>query len=250
MGWFLSHLQQLADLVIPDGCAGCGGVLATAEGPWCVSCAMTLARAARADYCPRCGASVAEPANLADGCSRCRHLRLACDGIARIGEYDGLLKDVVHAYKYGRRQHLAAPLGELLASAMRRHPWLCDLDAIVPVPTGWRSRWRYSFSPPTCLARRVGRLLQLPVLPILREQGKPRPQASLHSSERQRNVRDKYHLRRGANPVGGTCCLVDDVATTLATLQEISGVLKDHGVTAVYAAVIARTPPDRLGGLG
>ncbi len=237
-------LRHLADLILPDGCVACNTLLATGEGPWCVNCALQLARACHRAYCPRCGLTTLEPAGLADGCPQCRTQPWALDGMARVGEYDGILREVIHAYKYGRRQRLDRPLGSLLAAALQRQPWVSDIEALVPVPTSWQSRYRYSFNPPTCMARQVGRELALPVLPMLYERGKLQRQADLPASMRAANVRGKYHLRRGAKPAGATCCVIDDVSTKGATLQEIARVLKKAGATAVYAAVVARTSPD------
>lgn len=163
------------------------------------------------------------------------------DGFARVGEYTGLLRDLVKDYKFGRRMILDRPLGGMLAAAIQRQGWHYELDGLVPVPTIWRSRREYSFSPPTAIARQVGGVLRLPVLPILRESGKPRRQVGLDLPARIENVRGAYKLRGRARPAGGIFCVVDDVSTSGATLQEIAHLLKRSGATRVYAAVLAKT---------
>jgi predicted amidophosphoribosyltransferase len=118
------------------------------------------------------------------------------------------------------------------------------LDGLVPVPTIWRSRREYSFSPPGAIARQVGDELRLPVLPIIVERGKKRRQVELDLSDRTKNVRGVYRLRRGARPAGGIFCIIDDVSTSGSTLQEIAKLLKNSGATRVYAAVLAKTNPE------
>ncbi|MBI4580248.1 MAG: ComF family protein [Planctomycetes bacterium] len=240
--WRLARpIQLLADLILPDGCGACDRFLATGDGPWCPDCALQLGRATAAPYCPRCGLTGTEPASLADGCHRCREQPILFDGMARVGEYDGRLAEIIRAYKFARRQRLDRPLGVLLAAAITRQPWASELDALVPVPTSWRSWRRYSFSPPASLAHQVSRELGLPALPLLRERGKAHRQVGLTLPERVKNVRGRYHLRPGAKPAGSILCIVDDVSTSGSTLQEVARTLKTAGATRVYAAVLGRT---------
>lgn len=58
-------------------------------------------------------------------------------------------------------------------------------------------------------------------------------------SQRQANVRDAFAIRRGHQFAGKTICLVDDVKTTGATLNECAKVLKEAGAKKVYGLVIA-----------
>ncbi len=243
-------IRVLADLVLPAGCMLCERRLGAGEGPWCVDCALKIGRAIQAPYCPRCGLTVAEPANLADGCNLCRIHPVGFDGIARVGEYDRAIRELVLQYKFAGRQRLDRPLGELLAAAIQCQPWACEVEGLVPVPTSWRTRMGRSFSPVTTLSKQVGRQLGLPVLPLMAEQGKQRRQVGLESADRAKNVRGKYRPRSAATPTGSMLCVVDDVSTTGATLEEIARVLKKAGATRVYAAVLAKTDPGRARELG
>jgi ComF family protein len=168
-----------------------------------------------------------------------------CDGFARIGEYDGLIRSLICQYKFARRQYLDKQLGALLATAVQIQPWTCELDGLVPVPISWRPRLRYGFSPPHSLAQQIGASLALPVLPMLYERGKRHSQVGLSLADRPGNVRGVFRLHRAARPAGGIFCIVDDVSTTGATVQEAARVLKKAGATRVYAAVLAKTNPDR-----
>jgi ComF family protein len=204
-----------------------------------------MGRAAQKPYCPRCGLTLVGPADAADGCPQCLEQRSRIEAFCRVGEYDGFLQGLICKYKFARQQHLDRPLGALLATALQAQPWTCELDALIPVPISWRSRWEYHFSPPGALAREISGGVQLPVLPLLYERGKRRRQVGLTLEERRRNVRGVYRLCRGARPAGGIFCIVDDVSTTGSTVQEVARVLKQAGAIRVYAAVLARTNPDR-----
>jgi predicted amidophosphoribosyltransferase len=57
--------------------------------------------------------------------------------------------------------------------------------------------------------------------------------------KRKANVSGAFAVRRGHQYDGKTICLVDDVKTTGATLNECAKVLKEAGAKKVYALVLA-----------
>ncbi len=151
--------------------------------------------------------------------------------------YDGPLRDIIHAWKFERRQGLARPLAALVRE--RCAPVLEGADVAVPVPmTPWR-RWRRGFNQADDLARRLG----VPVArPLAR--WRPRPaQASLHSAARRRNLRDSVFVlsHRRASVRDRVIVLVDDVVTTGATLEACAMALQEAGAKDVRAVTVART---------
>jgi len=159
----------------------------------------------------------------------------------RVGPHTGVLRKAQLAYKYRQRSDLAVYLGELLTAAMSaKKDWLA-LDAIVPIPT---TRWRaMRYGPPTVaeIARQVSRNTRIPLTDVLRVKERRRRQQGLSATQRWRNVRGKFGLKAGTRIEGANICLVDDVATTGATLSEAAKVLKHHGADRVYAAVVTKT---------
>ena len=151
--------------------------------------------------------------------------------------YDGSLRDIIHAWKFERRQGLARPLAALVHE--RCAPVLHDAEVAVPVPmTPWR-RWHRGFNQADDLARRLG----VPVArPLAR--WRPRPaQASLHSDARRRNLLDSVFVlpHRRAAVRGRVIVLVDDVVTTGATLEACAVALREAGAKDVRAVTVART---------
>lgn len=151
--------------------------------------------------------------------------------------YDGTLRDIIHAWKFERRQGLARPLAALVRE--RCAAVLEGAEIAVPVPmTPWR-RWHRGFNQADDLARRLG----VPVArPLAR--WRPRPaQASLHSDERRRNLLDSMFVLpcRRAVLRDRIVVLVDDVVTTGATLEACAVALKAAGVKDVRAVTVART---------
>jgi predicted amidophosphoribosyltransferase len=189
-------------------------------------------------------------------------LHLISQGRA-IGPYESTLRDVVHALKYDKRRSIAVHLSALMAIAG------CDVlrgaDLVVPVPLHRRRQRERGFNQ----AEELARHLPLPMLRALTRVKATPSQIDLPADERRDNVRDAFGLRRAvigrsaigwsvpvigpsnARPLQGyTVVIVDDVATTGATLEACARVLKSAGAADIRALTAARvssgpwrTPP-------
>ncbi len=238
----------LAVLLAPD-CAVCQRPLeAPTRGPVCAVCWRAV-RVIPPPVCDRCGDPLPSwrAASHAQGrCPRCRRRPSALARARAAGPYEGALRDILHAFKYGGRRTLSAPLAALMAA--HGAAVLDGADCVVPVPLHWRRRFRRGFNQAARLARGLG----LPVVSALVRTRDTRSQTELPAAQRHRNVRGAFRLaRRGIlwrRPVdlrGLTIVLVDDVATTGATLEACARVLEQAGareVRALTAARAVRTP--------
>jgi ComF family protein len=239
----------LSELLFPCGCIKCNGIVTSGDGHWCLTCAQSLADAVGKDYCPRCGIDAEPYLVRKEGCSHCRSTASPLNHIVRVAPYDSPIGELVRRLKYGRDQRLDQPLGKLLADSIALAPWLGEVDALVPVPITFSSRLRYGYRPVDQIADQVGRQIGLPALPVLRVKGKKRNQVGLSPSQRIANVRGVFHLRRRANVESKTLCIIDDVATTGATIREVGRTLKKAGAKEVYGAILTRAghrPTDPL----
>jgi ComF family protein len=156
------------------------------------------------------------------------------------GEYEGALRDIIHAFKYEGRRSLARPLAAMMRDAAA--DLLADADCVVPVPLHpWR-RLRRGFNQAADLARR----LEVPVVRALWRVHATRQQMGLTAESRHRNIRGSIRrspLLRSA--VEAYCIrdrvvvLVDDVRTTGATLDACAAALQEMGAREVRAVTVA-----------
>ncbi len=233
------------ELVFPPACAGCGRTISCDDGDWCMPCASRLLESAAATYCQRCGAAVGEFLFDASGCPACRQEGSWPDGFVRVGTYHDLVGQTLRRFKFNREHRLDRCLAGLLADAIQGRGWPDCIDVLVPVPTDWSGRFRYRCWPVQLLALQVSRRLGIPVRSVLGLKGKRRRQVGLPESERARNVRGVFRLRRRSRIEDARVCIVDDVSTTGSTIREVTRVLRSGGAAAVYAAVVARTDARR-----
>jgi ComF family protein len=165
-----------------------------------------------------------------------------------IGEYEGTLREIIHALKYSGRHSLARPLAECMWH--RARDLIDDVDCVVPVPLHWRREYQRGFNQ----AREIARHLGPPIVEALVRRRATRAQVELPADRRRANVIGAFSLRRGwfrsTSIRGKKLLLIDDVSTTGATLESCAAVLTDLGASEVYALTAARVVTRRRHGLG
>lgn len=248
-------LRAAADAVLAvalaPNCAACARLLDhPADGPVCAQC-WSAVRVLLAPLCRTCGDPLPSWRTVClamEQCARCRRhdLAIACGRAA--GEYEGSLREIIHAFKYEGRRSLACPLGRMMREVGKEV--LRDVHCAVPVPLHpWR-RIRRGFNQAADLAAQT----HLPVVHALWRRRVTTAQTGLSAAARRRNVRDAFRLspllsrrRREFHLSGRVVLLIDDVRTTGATLEACARVLKDAGTREVRALTAARAAPPRSG---
>jgi ComF family protein len=209
--------------------------------------------------CAVCGRVLDKPLDgaVCDDCWMAvvpRAIAIPLPSIARaesIGLYEGTLRDALHALKYDGRRSIGPRLSRLMAAEAR--VLLDGADAVVPVPLHARRRRERGFNQAADLSRGLG----LPIIHALRRARPTPPQVGLSAEARRDNVRDAFAIRSaltfrriGPPLLRKVIVLVDDVATTGATLEACARVLRAAGAAEVRALTAARVvselrPPRR-----
>ena len=195
------------------------------DGLRCTTCDLPIAAPGAAELAaPACGRCLAEPPGYDS---------LRCPVI-----YTGVAREVLKAFKYGRADYLAPRLAERMHAAF---PEVAADAVFVPVPATSRERRDRGFFPAGELAAELARRTDRPYAPrILAKIRETERQAGLPLSKRADNVRGAFRARF---PVAAAV-LVDDVATTGATLSACAHALKRRGAGRVDAVAFARALPE------
>lgn len=174
-------------------------------------------------------------------CVECRDL---CDPVRRgrlhaAGSYGGALARAIHRFKYQGERGLATELGALVAGCVSADLARgAAIDVVVPaVLHAARARER-GYDQAALLAAAVASACGLPLRMPLRRIRASRPQIELDRAARAANVRGAFVAEAGSLR-GLRVALVDDVATTGATLAAAGGALRAAGAREVRAYVVA-----------
>jgi ComF family protein len=177
------------------------------------------------------------PLDAEGRCGLCRTGLRGFDAAYCFGSYEGILRELIHLFKYGRIKTLAGPLGDLLGAALPRDE---RFDAVTPVPLHWRRQWRRGFNQSELLARAIARRSGIRMLKTLRRVRFTATQAGLSNTSRRRNVTAAFHCRRGLSLQGKRILLIDDVMTTGSTAAACAIALKRAGASRVALLTVAR----------
>jgi ComF family protein len=156
--------------------------------------------------------------------------------------YGPPLDSVVQALKFRRLDYLGRHLATALAAELgSKLEGFAPIDRVVPVPLHWRRRLTRGYNQAERIARPLASLLGLPFDPLLSRGRATPPQSLLGRTQRLANLRRAFRVPRSREIQGLHLLLVDDVATTGATLDAAAETLKKAGAAAVTALVAGRT---------
>lgn len=223
--------ERLLDLVLPPRCVVCGKV----ETWLCEPCAELLPFSYR-PTCPRCGDGW-------DGtgvCFRCRTTPLRVAPVVSPFLYADAVREAIHALKYRGGRDVVLPLSRRMVDYWRDRGMQSDL--IVPVPLHPQRERQRGYNQSALLARAFAPQVEVPVdLTILYRTRETASQTHLGRHERWGNVKDAFACSDAPEHdlAGMRVTLVDDVATTGATLNACAVALLTHGARSVSAFTLA-----------
>ncbi len=232
--------SSLFNTVFPDDCRVCEQPLTNVSRiPVCPSC-LALPQPLKADFfCQICKTPFLDEYQLDPNgrCQACRGSSVNFDAAYAFGSYEGVLRQLIHLYKYAKVESLAGPLSRILTQAI---PLTENFDLVMAMPMHWRKQWERGFNQAELLAEPVSRRYGLKLSTHLRRKRYTKAQAGLDEKERRENLKDSFRLHRPAELRGKRVLLIDDVFTTGATLRAAAGVLKAAGAARVTALTLAR----------
>ena len=198
--------------------------------------------------CPTCLNAV--PIYDAPHCLTCRarlpELRATCHTrnpylLAAAGDYaDPLLRNLILSLKFKRRRDAADALADLMA----RHIRAAGIDlsgySAVPVPLSKRRERERGFNQAELIAHALAARIGIPVdTNIIVRARHTKPQSEI-SDENERRTNLAGAFAPGAAPLlSPKAILIDDVATSGATIREAAAALKAVGARRIIALVAA-----------
>ena len=236
---FAGHLLAATNhLIWPAVCTCCNDCIHEDSGNLCQKCWSELLESTGGDYCRRCGRNASKFAFVDGACADCREKEILFDGIARAGVYTHSLQQMILKFKNGGSE-LSVMLGELASSALQGSGFYDEIELLVPVPLHWSRRLLRGYNQSVVLARQLSKAgfrINTELVRIRRTKMQP---VMLSDAARRRNVAGAFAVRTGNRFKDRNICLIDDIKTTGATLNECARVLKSAGAARIYALVLA-----------
>ncbi|HNS22236.1 MAG TPA: ComF family protein [Sedimentisphaerales bacterium] len=230
--------QGINHLLWPPVCRDCGRGICVEDDELCRDCWSELATCTAGDYCPRCGRDASRYGLVGGACGACRSEEFHFDGIARAGVYTEALQRMILAFKHDHSE-LASTLAPLAQASLEGSSFCDDVELFVPVPLHWTRRVLRGYNQANLIARRLRHPRARVIADLVRvRRTRPQPQAATPAA-RARNVAGAFVVRDGHEFAGRTVCLIDDIKTSGATLNECARAIKEAGAAKVYALVLA-----------
>lgn len=233
--------SMVLDSLFPILCFSCHR-----EGSWLCDKCLAQTKILNFQVCPACENTVTDRGML---CRECREKKkYHFDSLlSAVSFEDPNIKKLVHSFKYRFVSTIAEPLADLMVKALVRNDFPIP-DFLIPVPLHPRRlRWRgfnQSRLLADCLSENLSPFLKIEILDILERRTCNSPQMGIKNYHaRLQNVQNIFGIKTGTDSSkikSKSVLLIDDIATTGATLEECAKILKSAGARKVFAAVVAR----------
>jgi ComF family protein len=227
--------------------------------PYCISC-QKLTRSQHNFYkyiCPLCLKKIEinydnfcylcnTPTLYGNTCEKCKK-KTSLSGLIVGSDYDNpILKETIHYFKYRYIKTLALSLSWILMTKLKNSSLLKNANdwLIVPVPLA-KKRLKYrGFNQAELLAINLSKWLGIPLSSVIIKRTKFRaPQMQIQNQkQRKKNIEGCFSVNYDLDLAflkNKRIMLVDDVATTGATLNECAKVLKPY-VKEIWGCVVAK----------
>ena len=129
-------LENVVQIIYPKKCLVCKTKLevSAAEGLVCLHC-WAKAKNNLPPFCFRCGRHLKEKSLHKNVCPECTKGPWHFDRAFSPYQYEGVIKELIHEFKYKGKDYLGKPLSELMINFIREFDLPMDyMDCIIPIP--------------------------------------------------------------------------------------------------------------------
>lgn len=242
--------MKISNLIWPSYCLGCRKDTNTYSACFnylCPDC-LNKIQITNTKQCPLCKSAVSENYLLCENCQK----KTGLEGIISAACYKNpLVKETIRKFKYKGITSLSYPLSLLITKSLRNFLKVRQttffsfyLDwCVIPVPLTKTRRKRRGFNQAEILGRRINEIFEIPLkTDIIEKIARTSPQSRSSSrKERLKNVQGSIALTPQADLRtirGRKILIIDDVATSGATLTECARELKDYS-SEIWGLTIA-----------
>jgi len=231
--------EACASLLYPPHCEGCA-TETTAHEYLCGTCREKVKRI-QPPFCETCSQPFDGAIDGTFTCANCLDRRFHFDCAVSAYRSRGIVRDLIHRFKYHSDYRLRHPLADWLAASLSDARIASrPFDFFVPVPLHATRLREREFNQAEVLARLLQKRTGHTALDCLRRIRYTTTQTRFDRKERMENLRNAFELRKYMSVQGKHLLLIDDVLTTGSTVDECSRVLRKAGAASVRVITVAR----------
>ena len=228
----LKIYNAFMDAVFPPRCIFCDRVTALENGI-CKDC-LQKAKPIEEPVCLKCGMSKIN--------CECKSKSRFYDGLCAPYEYDGVVKNGIHFFKFDGNRDNSRYYSRIMAQCIKKRFSDMDFDFVTSVPATGASVKKRGFDQSALLARGVAKELGLVYdCNVIKKIYETKSQHFLSNLLRRGNLTGAFDIVDKSKVKGRTVLLCDDVSTTGETLDECAKMLYLAGAEKIYCSVIALT---------
>ncbi len=168
--------------------------------------------------------------------------RYTIDGVFPSLVYKGVVKKLVHVFKYppyltDLQSQLIDLLYEGIIQKEQFIPLLQESSVLIPIPLCQTKLRKRGYNQAKLLAEGLGKRLNISIVDCLKRVKNTKTQVGLSKEDRQKNITEAFAFKFSLNDVvldSSSIFLVDDVVPSGSTLREAAKVLKKTGCRNVW----------------
>ncbi|MDP1930528.1 MAG: ComF family protein [Gammaproteobacteria bacterium] len=226
--------------VLTQQCVLCGDSLNRSFGI-CDPCQQELPTPVNG--CQRCGIEMGPEPSACGYCGQCLSDPPAFDRCIALCRYEYPIRELIASFKFHARFAEGQALAKLLAERVLNCYEPDDMpQSLLPVPLHPRRLRERGYNQSVELARAVGRRCNIPIaLHYCRRTRSTPSQKGLSADERAVNLRNAFVLdQNGSAKPPRHIAIVDDVVTTMTTVNTIARMLRAAGHSRIDVICLAR----------
>ncbi len=232
---------HVVDLLFPSFCINCNRTISFKDACLCGECFNKIDFLE--DKCGICSGELLE-----NKCIICSDRKIFFDRNIAIAGYSGIIKEIIHNYKFNKRKRLYKHISKLALNEMAGYKDLIDI--ITSVPISRKKRFHRGYNQSELIAKDIAGKINKDYRRCLKEKRHFKIQRNLGYRDRFLNILDRYGIANKKRNIkyihGKRILIIDDVFTTGATINECARILKSFGAERVYSLTIARADIKRV----
>ncbi len=237
-----NFIHGIIDIIYPKICHACKKKMTalSIDEVICIECWAKIKKNTP-PFCHSCGRDMRGKKSLKNTCLNCIKRPLQFDRAFSPCLYEGVIKELIHAFKYQKKDYLGITLAKLMIDFIKEYNLPIQfMDLIIPIPLYKTKLREREFNHAFILSKYLGAEFNKEVSAERLSRNKnTKTQTELKDNERFSNVKGCFSVPQENCVKNRNILLIDDVLTTGATVSEAALALKNAGANIVYVLTLA-----------